>query len=428
MIDGRRQMIKLNFFAVVFALGGLWAPALKAQNGSGSVYSIFGIGELTRTTSTVSQGMGQTSIGWASPYSVNIVNPAANIQTGAYFNHVFDVGFYYANTTYESQGSVENGSYGGLSNLSFWFKYNDKWNGILGLSRYSNVGYNIYKNNVNSFQSGDYDIAYKGSGGLNEVYFSNSYALLRNLSVGLKMAFIFGNISRTEDLTSEQSLKRYLSADYTTITNFDMEYSLNYQFQRENYLFNIGAIYKHPTTLIGNSTASISEWDYAQGIDVAEHVLFDETESISEYKLPRRIGVGVSFNTNKLVLTSDVEFNQWSQGEIAGYTDDLRDTWRYAFGMEITPDRFGDQALGRLSYRVGGYIENSYLRVEGHALNTYGITAGLGVPLRSGSAMNVAYHRKYNGTTDNDLILESTHEISVNFSIRSRWFQRPKYN
>lgn len=400
----------------------------QAQNGSGSAYSIFGIGELSRTTSSVSQGMGMTSIGWASPYSVNIVNPAANSQTGAYFNHVFDVGFYYANTTYESQGKKENGGYGGLSNLSFWIKYNEKWNGILGMSRYSNVGYNIYKNNINSFQTGDYDIAYEGSGGLNEVYFSNSYALFKNLSVGLKLAFIFGNISRTEDLTSEQSLKRYLSADYTTITSFDMEYSLNYQIQRDDYLLNFGMVYKNPTKLVGNSTSSISEWDYAQGIDVPEHVLFDESESISEYKLPRRIGLGVSFNTKKLILTGDVEFNQWSKGEIADYTDELQDTWRYAFGVEFTPDRFGERALGRWSYRVGGYRENSYLKVEDKALNTYGITTGLGVPLKSGSAMNLAYHRKYNGTTEHDLILESTHEISVNFSIRSRWFQRRKYD
>lgn len=402
--------------------------ASQAQNGAGSVYSIFGIGEMSRTSSAASQGMGFTTIGWSSPYSVNIVNPAANDQTGSYFNHVFDVGFYYANTTYESQGAKEQGSYGGLSNFSFWFKYNDKWNGTLGLSSYSNVGYNIYKDNINSFQTGDYDIAYEGSGGLNELYFSNGYALLENLSVGLKLAFIFGNISRTEDVTGGQSLKAYLVENKTVIANFDLEYSLNYRLERPKYTMNFGLIYKNPTHLSGTTTASISEWDFSQGVDVDEHVLYDETESASEYTLPRRIGLGVSYNTKKMVLAADVEFNQWSQAEIEGYTNDLRDTWRYAFGLELTPDRFGQEALKRVSYRIGGYLENSYIKVENTTSNTYGITAGLGVPLRRGSAMNLAYHRKYNGTTENDLIFESTHEVTINFSIRQQWFHRPKYD
>lgn len=401
---------------------------IQAQNSAGSVYSIFGIGEMSRTYSSASQAMGYASIGLSSPYHVNIINPAANNQTGYYFNHVFDVGFYYANTTYQSQGEVEKGSYGGLSNFSFWFKYNDKWNGLIGLASYSNVGYNINKSNVNSFETGDYDISYNGSGGLNELYFSNGYTLVGNLSLGLKLSFIFGNILHTENVLGQQSLKQYQSENKTTIINFDAEYSLNYKWQREKYFWNFGLIYKNPTNLKGNALSSILEWDYTQGTDVSADTLYSEQESASHYVLPRRIGFGMSYNSEKVILAGDVEFNQWSSAEIDGYTDDLRDTWKFAFGMELTPDRFGQQAFGRMSYRLGGYFENSYLKVNGRGFNTYGITAGLSIPLRKGSAMNLAYQRQYNGTTENDLILESTHEISVNFSIRQRWFQRPKYD
>ncbi|MEO9967995.1 MAG: hypothetical protein ABJF11_19540 [Reichenbachiella sp.] len=418
----RIQYPALLSLCLLFSIQGM------AQNGAGSVYSIFGLGEMTRTNSTASQGMGFTSIGWSSPYSVNLVNPAANSQTGAYFNHVFDVGFYYANTTYETQSATENGSYGGLSNLSFWFKYNDRWNGTIGLSNYSNVGYNIYKSNVNSFQTGDYDIAYEGSGGLNELFFSNSYSIFKNFSVGLKLALIFGNISRTEDVTSEQSLKRYLSENSTVIAKMDAEYSLHYRLQRESYALNFGLVYKNPTNMNGGTSTSISEWDYSNGVDVDGNSLYFEEESESEYTLPRRIGFGISLDTEKFLLAGDIEFNQWSQAKIHGYTDDLRDSWRYAIGLELTPDRYGQQALGRISYRVGGYLQNSYLVVENQLSNTYGLTSGLGVPLKSGSAMNVSYHRKYNGTTSNDMILESTHEVTLNFSIRSRWFQRRKYD
>lgn len=418
---------KIGRLIVAFAVSSAAYGESQAQNGAGSVYSIFGIGEMSRATSVAAHGMGNTSIGLSSPYQINIVNPAANDQAGAYYNHVFDLGFYYANTTYESQGLQENGSYGGLSNFSFWFKYNDHWNGLIGLSSYSNVGYNIYKSNVNSFQTGDYDIAYEGAGGLNEFYFSNSYSLFSNFSVGLKMAFIFGNISHTEDVSSNQTLKRYLVENSTSIRNLDLEYSLNYRWERPDYFLNFGLIYNHPTKLNENTTASIAEWDYSLGAAINEESLYGE-EITSDYSLPRRVGFGVSYNTDKVILSGDIEFNQWSQASVENYTNDLEDTWRYAVGMEITPNRYGESGLGRISYRVGGYHENAYIKINDKISNTYGFTAGLGVPIKRGSLMNVAYQRKFTGTTDNELILESTHELTLSFSIRQRWFQRHKYN
>ncbi|UXX79162.1 hypothetical protein N7E81_17555 [Reichenbachiella carrageenanivorans] len=401
----------------------------SAQNGAGSVYSIFGIGELSRSVSVASQAMGNTAIGLSNPYQINITNPAANGGVGSYFNHVFDIGMYYASTNYQTQETSENGSYGGVSDFSFWFKYGQKGSAIIGLSSYSNVGYNIYKDQVNSFQTGDYDIAYQGSGGLNEAYFSNSYALFQNFSVGLKLAFIFGSIDHTEDVVGSQSLSRYMLENHTYIANLDLEYSLNYRLPvSKNSYVNFGLIYKKPTQLSGNTSSTISAWDYSEGTTVDEAVLYEEKESTSGYKLPRKMGFGVSLNTKKVMLAGDVEFNQWKDGEIEGYSNDLVNTWRYSAGLEVTPNRFGDQTLGRISYRIGGYYENSYLKINGVNPETYAFTSGLSIPLRTGSAMNLSYQRKYNGTTSEGLILESSHVVAMSFSIRRRWFQRPKYD
>ena len=410
-----------------FAISCTTKTTVIAQNGAGSVYSMFGIGELSRTHSSASHAMGYTSIGLSSPYQINVTNPAANDQAGSYFNHVFDVGFYYANTTYESDGKKEQGSYGGLSNFSFWFKYNDRWNGTIGLSNYSNVGYNIYKQNVNSFQDGDYDIAYQGTGGLNEFFFSNGFSVSDNFSVGLKLMFIFGNISHTEDVTGGQSLKRYYTEDVAIFFALDAEYSLNYRIQKEAFNINFGLIYKNPTRLSGANVSTITEQDFSEGVEAAQGVLSYELDRTTKYTIPRRVGFGISYNSEKVVLASDVEFNQWSQGEIEGYTDDLQDSWRYSFGVQLTPDRTGNSALGRWDYRMGGFYENSYLKIENTSFGNYGVTFGLGIPIRSGSMINLAYQRGVNGTVESGLIYESTHELSINLCIRQRWFQRYKY-
>ncbi|PIB33963.1 hypothetical protein BFP72_00195 [Reichenbachiella sp. 5M10] len=393
------------------------------QNGAGSVYSIFGLGELDPSTSVQSRGMGYASIGLSSKYGINLVNPAANDQVGHYFNHITNIGFYYANTEYTTDDASESASYGGLSNLNFWFKISDRWNSMIGLNQYSNVGYNINQKDVNSFQDGEYNVLYQGSGGLNEIFLSNGVSLWENLSVGLKLAFVFGNIDRTEWVTSNQNIQQFYINNTVNIKDVYAEYSLNYRIDRPKYDLNFGLVYKNANTLSGNTLSQITSEAIGETVDL----LFEEEEYTQDYALPRKAGFGMSLDMDKFVFAADVEFNQWSEVELEDYSDDLNDTWRYGGGLEFTPDRFGETYMGRVSYRMGGYMENSYLAIDGVTFSKYGFTSGLSLPLRNGSSINIAYERKFNGTLENDLIFEATHEISFNLSIKNKWFQKRKY-
>ncbi|WP_147407517.1 hypothetical protein [Reichenbachiella sp. MSK19-1] len=423
MIDHSRGIT----YCIRGVLGGILlflSSQVSGQNGAGSVYSIFGVGELTPASSVQSRGMGFASIGLSSPYYLNTVNPAANDLVGNYFNHIGNVGFYYAATQYESGDATESAGHGGLSSLSFWFKINERWNSMVGLNPYSNVGYNINETDVNSFQEGTYDVLYKGSGGLNEFYFSNGVSLFKNLSVGLKLAFIFGNIDQTEYVTSDQNIQQFYIQNSVNIKDVYAEYSLNYRFQREKYYINLGAVYKQANLMSGSTLSQISATDLSDG---TSDVILEEELYTDDYMLPQKFGLGLSLNTDKLVLAADVEYNQWSQVRLDGYDSDLNDTWRYAVGMEVTPDRSSYNYMSRMSYRVGGYYENSYLTIEGVSFGKVGVTGGVSMPLRSGSVVNIAYLRKFNGTRENNLIYESTHEVSVNFSLRNKWFKKRQY-
>lgn len=399
-----------------------------SQVGAGSVYSIYGIGELNPTTSIQSRGMGYTSIGVSNPYSINLINPAANGVAATYFNHVFDMGLYHASTTYESKGNTENSSYGGFSNFNFWFRFGKKWNGSFGLSKVSNVGYNITKDDVNSFQNGAFDIIYEGQGGLNDFYFSNGFAVTKNLSLGLKLSLIFGTIEKSEEVNSNQKAQQFFVENNASILTLVPEYSLNYKISGSKHYWNIGIIYKPSTTMSGETKTEISELSYDTYGNAIGGSLYLDDDYEKEYKLPQRVGLGLSFNTPKVILAADLEFNEWSRAYLGEDTDvELTNTWRYSMGIEVTPNRYGDVALGRFSYRVGGYFENQYLKVNGTAFNKYGITGGIGIPVKS-NTIDMAYHRKLNGTIDNGLIYESTNEISLNVTFRQKWFQRRKYN
>lgn len=126
------------------------------------------------------------------------------------------------------------------------------------------------------------------------------------------------------------------------------------------------------------------------------------------------------------MISGEIEFNRWSEAIIENSESNLNDTWRFAGGIELTPDREGPY-LSRVNYRIGYFTENSYLTIEDTKFGNQGITLGLGIPFKSNGAMNIAYLWQSNGTTSNNLILETTHKITLAFSIRNVWFVKSKY-
>jgi len=428
MIDIVNQKVKYNKVYQLLVLGVLtcFVPmSLSAQSGSGSVYSIFGIGEINPTVSVQARGMGNASLGLTNKYYVNIVNPAANDMISKYSNHIFDAGLYMSSTKFETDDTSDNVTTGGLSNLNFWFKINDRWSSIIGLSQYSNVGYNVLKEDVSAFENSTTDVLYQGSGGLSEMYISNGFRLFGNLSAGAKIGFVFGNIDHTETISSSDVSTNYEVINETRIKGVYAEYSLNYRLDREKYYLNFGVLYKAPNSLRGSVGSKLVESGFVNDDD---GTIYEEASSDEEYVVPTKLGFGLSFNTDKFTLTGEIQYNQWSKAEVSGYDDDLVDTWKHAAGLEITPNRFSDKTLQRISYRLGGYYENSYLEIDDTPINAFGITGGLGIPLRQGSTFNISYQQRFNGTTNNNLILESTNEVTINMTIRNRWFDKRKYN
>lgn len=390
-----------------------------SQTSVGSVYSIFGIGELQPQASIQSSGMGFTSIALNSPYWANTVNPAANTNVGgSYYTHIFDFGIYYKNINYEKIASSESLGDGGISHLSYWFRFNRKWTGIVGITPFSKVGYNITDNSITTGEGYTYSVNYKGSGGLTKVYFGQGYEVLKNFTLGFSISYIMGNLRHEQYITGTNNSTTFVVVNQTSLHKFDFDFSANYTINLKNAQFNLGAIYNRKRELSGTTNKTLT--------DPNVELLYDESEEASSYTLPEKIGAGVSFMNDKLIVSGDVEFNRWSEAIIDDSDRSLNDTWRYAAGVEYTPNREG-KGLAKLSYRLGAFTENSYLTIEDSTFPKQGATIGLGVPFKSNGVMNLSYLLQKNGTISNNLILESTHKVTLAFSIRNSWFKRGKY-
>jgi hypothetical protein len=89
----------------------------------------------------------------------------------------------------------------------------------------------------------------------------------------------------------------------------------------------------------------------------------------------------------------------------------------------------------RVTYRAGMRYENLGLMVNDQSINDFGITFGLGIPLRrysdafaNFSNINIGFEYGRRGTKNSNLIQEDYFNISLSLSFNDKWFQRRKYN
>jgi len=83
----------------------------------------------------------------------------------------------------------------------------------------------------------------------------------------------------------------------------------------------------------------------------------------------------------------------------------------------------------RINYRAGFRFEQSYLELKNTRINDFGVSFGVGLPMKkSRSTMNIAVEVGTLGTTNNDLIKENYMRLTIGTSIQERWFLKRRFN
>jgi hypothetical protein len=81
-----------------------------------------------------------------------------------------------------------------------------------------------------------------------------------------------------------------------------------------------------------------------------------------------------------------------------------------------------------MTYRVGARYNNSYLNLYDTQISEYGISFGVGFPMKkskTGIDLSVEIGRR--GTTKNNLIQENFINFSLGVSIQEIWFYKRQY-
>ena len=411
------------FKQIIVGLFILTAGIAVAQEGTTSPYSYYGIGSLKFRGTVENRSMGGLGV-FSDSIHLNLQNPAS-YSSLRLVN--FSVGGSHKAIRQKNERSSQNTSTTTLDYIAMGIPMG-KFGLGFGVIPYTSVGYNFYSELADGLTQ------YEGRGGLNKVYLSLGYQVTPELSVGVDTNYNFGKIENTA----------------TTQKN-DLQYGTR-AFNRSDIMgfnFNIGAMYKRRVTedleLTGAVTytpgTSFTSENYRRiatvSIIPAGIFTVDEREvtvADTDFTFPSQFTIGAGIGKPKYWgIGAEYTNQKTSNFTNRSFTIDnvtYNDASKFRLGGYYIPNynSFGNY-FQSVVYRAGARYEQTGLNVNGHDINEFGISFGLGLPVgRLFSNANIGFEIGRRGTTDFGLIQENFFNTFLSFSLNDRWFEKRLYD
>jgi hypothetical protein len=434
-----------KFFSAVFIVAcQLLSLQLWAQSESVSPYSRYGLGDIPFNGFVKNIGMGGTGIAMRPNFNINVANPASY---SSLLLTSFDIGASASFTKMSTLSLSQKKSEATFSYFALAFPVvSKKWGAALGLIPFSNVGYKIVSPEIGDNNT-PVTFTYEGTGGVNRFFIGNAFTIMKNFSAGFNASYLFGTLDRIK--TANYGGNFFYNSRFTSSTlirDFYFDFGLQYVFD------SIPHYAKNDTTNIKVP----SDWSLAFGltgslptnISASQDLLEERYQSNGSFiinrdtvlnvegdkgviKLPYSVGFGITLKKgNRWLIAADATLQNWQDYSYLGQKDSLRNSMRISLGTQYTPDERGPKSYWQtMQYRLGTFYNQTYLQLKGSKLNEYGVTAGLGFPIRKGfSMLQLSTMLGTRGTTDNNLIKEDFVRVSIGVTFSDRWFIKPKFD
>ena len=196
--------------------------------------------------------------------------------------------------------------------------------------------------------------------------------------------------------------------------------SERYIYRTEKLQFRVGGVFDPPLSIRGERAKETTN-------GIVGSTLQSDTGKIL---LPMNYGFGVSIGKpGYWMVGADVSFQNWAAFKFFDETNTLKNSYKIAVGGEITPRRFARQFYKRVSWRVGGYFQNSPVSFGGGAVAEGGATFGVGLPLGVPERSTKLFSRINMGikvgrifAPSSGLLDETTVQFSLGVNLNDRWF------
>jgi len=412
-----RYLIAILLFSITISGNSVYS---QNETSGGSAYSIFGIGDLSYYSSTRTYAMGILGTSLTGNY-INSFNPAAITKLrSTLISTNFNYGFLKSSNDI-SENKVSNGNVLGI-NIGIPFDQGRGWVLGLGFNPASLINYKIRIQN--SIGGANYNQTYSGSGGLSRINFGMSYNLLRKINIGLEYNYSFGEIKNLNYIDFNNS--SYTNSLIKKETDFQKSYIKAGLILEAGKLFNsialrnlnIGFVYQSGFNL--NSTLD--------GIYISSTSVDTVRLKEGEIEIPDSYSFGITNNFGgKYIVSADIILQDWSKFRDFGKTiDNFGSSYRAGLGIEILPSRTNNSFWGRNTYRIGGFYDKAYYTVSGKDILTYGIRAGLNIPISKYNSLDFGINYSVKGKTSDGLIKDEFLNLTAGVNFGELWFLRPR--
>ncbi|MBC8112057.1 MAG: hypothetical protein H7Y04_13440 [Verrucomicrobia bacterium] len=423
---------------------------IAAQSVNNSPYSQFGLGNIQPQTFIPQSSMGGLGVSYANGISINNVNPAL-LSRNTRFT-VFDLGIVMQGQETKTATQAQQSFGGTLQYLSLAFPVTAnkpdtaflKWTTGLSLMPYTTVNYETRTTQALTGSLTDvYTTNYKGTGGLTRIDFTNGFQLGKNLSLGLKTSYIFGDI--TKQVSSAPRLPSIVvvtnpqtGAIVGVFPNSLTTSGIN-RINHSDFVFKLGAAYRYPfskklflnagvthefaTKLKSQLFQSIQNSGPTGGVFITDTLA---SEAKGFVKLPSQTQFGLSIEeTYHWMIGADFTILKAKDfRNFDGQPSYQETSYQFTVGSEWTPNFSSiSNYFSRVTYRVGFNHSLLPLCFNGKQLQETGLSTGASFPVGRGlTLLNVGATVGKRGTTSNNLVEERYIRMYLGISINDRWF------
>lgn len=377
--------------------------------------------------------MGGMGISSPDYYHLNNMNPALLV-----FNNitVFEAGFVGEQRTIKGATASEKSGSGNLNYLTMGFPIKRaKWAMGIGLMPYSAVNYRINYTTPIENSPITVDVEELGSGGINQLFWSNGIALHPNVSVGLKSTYYFSAIVNeyrsTLSETSQQVRYATNIYDRQSFAGFGFSGGVSFHkdslFGRKNYQLNVGMVYDLKSEI---RTKFFERFERLNAAGITDSVTL--INNVPGYTtIPQSLAGGVSFGKGlQWLVGADFTYYDYSQyRNFNGDSGGAKSGWQFALGGKITPDAGSvTNYLKRVTYRTGVSLSETPFMANGNNLRDFGINFGLSLPVSRISSLDLAFKVGKRGDLQENSIEENYFKLYFGVTFNDQWFIKRRFD
>lgn len=410
------------------------SSSVSGQKLINSPYSRFNLGLLEPAGSFRSISMGGIGTAIRDNSSIYYMNPASysSIDTNSF---VFDFGLDYGMSFLTESSSTYYSDDMDFDHLLIGFPILKGLGVSAGIIPFSN-GYYKITNEVTELdpeydeETGEYTDMHTGEGGYSKVFFGAGLNITKHFSVGANMTVLFGEISRTNQIIFDDYYYVFHNSNTEKLhlSGVNVEYGAQLSLPFGDDLFFNAGISLTPGT---NYKTDYENLFYLFSAYGSVDTLAYNTDASKAF-MPGTLRTGISFGMkNKLTVGFDYIDTKWSKANISGTGGVYADTRSFKFGLEYIPEKYSNYSfLRRVEYRIGGHMEDNYIKIDGEQLKEYGISMGFGIPMRrSNSKTNLYFdYTKRYGSDNSFMHSEELITIGLSLNFYDFWFLKPKYD